>query len=126
VSRNLDSHLKAASMTIGAAFVFTALLASCKDESSLLAEPVTPRISRGRAAYQAYCQSCHHPDPRLPGVVGPEIAFSSRELLEARVLRAEYPADYRPKRPGRVMPAMPQLKAEIDGLHAYLNALKRE
>lgn len=99
------------------------LLNGC-ETGTQLAVPETPLIQRGRAAYTTYCQACHNIDPRRPGAVGPEVAFASLPLLEARILRADYPEGYTPKRPGKVMPAMPQLKNELASLHAYLNALK--
>jgi hypothetical protein len=43
-----------------------------------------------------------------------------RELLEARILRADYPAGYKPKRDTRQMVAFPQLAPHIDALAAYL------
>jgi hypothetical protein len=52
--------------------------------------------------------------------VGPPIKGSSRELLEAKLLRGGYPPGYRPKRPTAVMPAQSQLAAEIPALAAYL------
>jgi len=52
--------------------------------------------------------------------VGPDVAGSSRELLEARVLHLSYPPGYKPKRATHVMTAMPQLAPKIDDLAAYL------
>lgn len=78
---------------------------------------------KGRTVYQSYCIACHNADPKRPGSIGPEIFGSSKELLEARLLRAEYPPGYTPKRPTQAMPKMPQLASEIEALHAYLNSL---
>ena len=75
---------------------------------------------RGRRVYLANCTACHNSDPGLPGAVGPALAGCQRELIEARVLRAEYPPGYTPKRPTRVMSAMPYLAGNIDDLAAYL------
>ena len=75
---------------------------------------------RGRRVYGSSCSACHHPDPSRDGTLGPAISGSSRELLEARVLRAEYPPGYRPKRPSLQMTPLPHLAAEIDALTAYL------
>lgn len=74
----------------------------------------------GRKAYLANCIACHHMDPAREGTLGPAIAGSSRELIEARVLRAEYPPGYRPKRDTSLMPAQPFLRDQIDALAAYL------
>jgi mono/diheme cytochrome c family protein len=93
---------------------------SARDEA-----PLTPEqklLARGRQVYQSQCIACHNPNPRLPGSVGPDLFGSSRELIEARVLHAAYPPGHPPKRDTHLMPAQPQLKGDIDALHAYLNA----
>ena len=79
-------------------------------------------IKRGRAVYQAQCIACHHSDPRKPGALGPDVYGSSKELLTARILHGDYPPDYKAKRYTHQMQAMPQLKDEIDAIHAYLNS----
>lgn len=76
--------------------------------------------ARGRAVYMANCIACHNPNPALPGSLGPEVLGASRDLLEARILRGGYPADYTPKRATRLMPPMPKLSGEIAGLSAFL------
>lgn len=76
--------------------------------------------SRGRQIYLAQCTACHNSDPARGGALGPSIKGSSRELLEARVLRGEYPPGYRPKRGTAIMKPMPQLAASIDDLAAFL------
>lgn len=58
----------------------------------------------------------------MAGSVGPDIYGSSRELIEARILRQAYPDGYKPKRSTHVMPALQQLQGDIPALHAYLNA----
>jgi mono/diheme cytochrome c family protein len=80
-------------------------------------------VEAGRRAYVANCTACHNQDPRKDGTMGPAVAGASLELLEARVLRAEYPPGYTPKRDSRLMPAQPFLKAEIPALAAYLGSL---
>lgn len=92
------------------------LLAACDEEM-----PRTP-VERGRQVYRLVCLSCHGLDPRQDGTQGPAIAGSSRELLAARVLRAEYPPGYRPKRDTGNMAAFPYLADRIDDLFAYLQA----
>ncbi len=74
--------------------------------------------------YVSNCSACHNPDPGLPGSLGPEVAGSSRALLEAKLLRNSYPEGYKPKRDSRVMMALPYLKGEIGSLAAYLASLK--
>lgn len=76
--------------------------------------------SRGRKTYQSQCTQCHNRDFTKDGALGPAVAGSSRELLEARLLHASYPPGYKPKRNSNAMPAMPYLKSEIDALTAYL------
>ena len=83
-------------------------------------EKMSPEAGRGRAVYTGQCTACHNFDPSQPGAVGPEIKGSSRELLEAKVLRGSYPPGYKPKRPTSVMPPQPQLSGDIPGLAAYL------
>ncbi|MBI2553322.1 MAG: cytochrome c, partial [Candidatus Rokubacteria bacterium] len=76
---------------------------------------------RGRNVYLAQCSTaCHNSDPSKDGPLGPAIKGSSRELLEARVLRGAYPPGYKPKRGTAVMQPMPQLTASIDDLAAFL------
>jgi mono/diheme cytochrome c family protein len=84
--------------------------------------PASP-VARGEQVYRANCIVCHHPDPRQDGSVGPAIAGAPRELLEARVLRAEYPPGYTPKKDSRLMPPLPHLAGDIDALAAYLGSL---
>jgi mono/diheme cytochrome c family protein len=78
----------------------------------------------GRGVYNANCIACHAMDPRQDGALGPAVAGSSRELLEARVLRAEYPAGYAPKRETRVMVPLPHLESKLPELAAYLDSLQ--
>jgi mono/diheme cytochrome c family protein len=81
-------------------------------------------VAKGRVVYQSNCTACHHSDPTKNGPLGPEIAASSLELLTARIMKAEYPPGYKPKRDTRQMAAIPQLQADIPAIHAYLSSLK--
>lgn len=87
-------------------------------------ESQRPQLSdaaqRGKAVYDGVCIACHNPNPALDGSLGPANAGASRELLEARVLRGEYPPGYTPKRDSKAMPPMPHLADKIDDLTAYL------
>jgi len=85
-------------------------------------DPTTadPRAERGRQVYLAQCTQCHAFDPAQSGAVGPPIKAASKALLEAKVLHGDYPPGYAPKRPTKVMPPMPALAPDIDGLAAYL------
>ena len=82
--------------------------------------PADPLAERGKSVYVQQCIACHNVDPAQPGALGPALKGSSRELLEARVLRAEYPPGYTPKRTTTTMVALPQLSGDIDALTAYL------
>jgi mono/diheme cytochrome c family protein len=100
-----------------------ALLApvACKQQELT---PEQALVQKGRTLYSLRCASCHHPsNPALDGALGPDVAGSSRELLEARLLRGEYPPGYTPKRLTRVMQKLPTTPQEMDALYAFLNDL---
>ena len=108
--------------------VAVALLATgCTKKSSEsvpVAEMTAAQLSeRGKSIYISNCISCHNIDPTKDGTIGPAVAGSSAELVEARLMRAEYPANYKPKRETRVMVALPHLQKEIPALSAYLSQL---
>jgi mono/diheme cytochrome c family protein len=77
--------------------------------------------ARGRSVYMANCIACHAPDPSQEGGLGPAVVGSSRELLETRVLRAEYPPGYTPKKTTQMMIPLLHLENEIEALFAFLN-----
>jgi mono/diheme cytochrome c family protein len=83
------------------------------------ADPVA-LAEKGRTYYLSSCIACHNSDPAVDGALGPAVAGSSSELIEARVMHAEYPAGYTPKRDTRVMVAMPFLEKQLPALAAYL------
>ena len=83
-------------------------------------EKLSPEAERGRTVYTSQCTACHAFDPAQPGPVGPEVKGSSRELVEAKVLRGTYPSGYKPKRPTSVMPPQPQVAGDIPALAEYL------
>jgi mono/diheme cytochrome c family protein len=91
-----------------------ALLIACGPQDS------APSASRGGTVYRANCIACHSLDPRHDGVLGPAVAGSPRALIEARVLRAEYPPGYTPKRETRQMVPLPFLEQYVDDLALYL------
>ena len=83
---------------------------------------LSPLESEGRGVYMSVCIACHNADPAKEGGLGPPIAGSSLALLEARVVRGEYPPGYQPQRDSSAMPAFPHLADQIEALHAYLEA----
>ena len=90
------------------------LLAGCSGGSG------DPLVARGRQVYLAQCTQCHNVDPALDGPVGPAVKGVSGDVLEAKVVRGEYPPGYTPKRPTKVMPPQPPLAPDIPALAAYL------
>jgi mono/diheme cytochrome c family protein len=76
--------------------------------------------ARGKRIYGIHCTACHNVDPARAGALGPAVQGSSRALLEARILRGEYPPGYAAKRDTQLMPAQPHLATKIDDLAAYL------
>ena len=92
-----------------------ALLAGCSPGPAL-----SPEAERGRHVYASQCTSCHSSDPAQNGPLGPAVKGSSRELVEARVVRGTYPPGYTPKRPSAIMQPMPNLAGSVDDLTAYL------
>ena len=91
-------------------------LAACGESS----KPSDPLAERGRQIYLSQCTQCHAPDPSQAGAVGPALKGVSQALLEAKVVRGEYPSGYAPKRPTKVMPPLPALAPDIPALTAYL------
>jgi mono/diheme cytochrome c family protein len=90
------------------------------------ATTLSEAAERGKATYTSVCIACHSPNPGLDGSLGPAVAGSSRELLELRVVRGEYPPGYAPKRDSKAMPPLPHLAGHIDDLHAYLSECCRD
>ena len=104
-------------LMLGAAW----LAAGCSDGA-----PEDPQVARGRAVYLANCIACHATDPSQAGGIGPDVAGSSMELLQARVVEGEYPAGYTPKRSSGVMPPFPHLAEDLPALHAFLAAAVKD
>ena len=100
------------------ALSFSFLAAGCGGSGDA-ADPV----ARGRGVYLANCVACHNPNPRLAGPIGPALAGSGRELLQAKVLRNQYPPGYTPKRSTGAMVPLPHLEADIPALAAYLSSV---
>lgn len=92
---------------------FALLLAACGQGEN---DPA----ARGRQIYLAECTACHNSDPAKDGPLGPAVKGSSRELLEAKILRASYPPGYTPKRSTALMPPQPKVTPNIPDLAAFL------
>ena len=115
----------------GAAMVVALILAGCGDQSapsppaSATPTAVAPALAgsaeKGRQVWLGQCIACHNTDPSKDGPLGPAVKGASRELVEARVVRAEYPPGYAPKRPSKIMPARPDLAPSVPDLAAYLH-----
>ncbi len=109
-----DSRRKAARRWALVAAVL-ATLAACTSEPAR-----SPEAERGRQVFQSQCTTCHNTDPAQSGPVGPAVKGSSRELIEAKVVRGAYPPGYTPKRPTAVMPPNPAIAGDVDALAAFL------
>lgn len=113
-------------MLVGISFLF---LSGCRcgtdtdkvSESNSVESPEAKAFKRGQIVYNANCIACHNRNPKLSGSLGPDVWGSSKELLEARLLRAEYPPGYTPKRKSNAMAALPHLAPEIENLTVFLN-----
>ena len=103
-------------LTLGLAIA----LSACSKDSEQSAPAKDPDWERGRAIFVANCVACHNSDPSKDGPIGPAIKGSAQELIAARVLSSNYPPNYKPKRPTKVMPQFPFLESEIPYLAAYL------
>jgi mono/diheme cytochrome c family protein len=107
-------------ITLTRAALAAALLAAAGCSGGGPDEPETA-VTRGERTYKHVCLACHAANPSEDGSLGPAIAGSSRELIEARVVHGSYPEGYTPKRNSQAMPAMPHLAEAVDDLAAYLN-----
>ena len=97
-------------------------LSACGGEAE---DPATELARKGRGTFESVCTACHARDPSQPGPVGPEIAGASLELLQAKVLRNEYPPGYVPKRDTQAMAPLLYLESELPALEAYLATFER-
>ena len=112
-------------MRLRTTVVLAAALAALGCGSGEAKPTLSAAAQQGERVYLNVCVACHNGDPNEDGSVGPAHAGASRELIEAKVIRGEYPPGYTPKRAGGVMPKFPYLADQIDDLTAYLDAVKR-
>lgn len=90
------------------------------DANAELAPEQSAARERGHKLYENVCIACHNADPTQPGSLGPPLAGAALELLEAKVLRGEYPPGYTPARPSRAMPRFEYLNGRLGDVAAYL------
>lgn len=99
----------------------TLFVSACKP-AKLAPPSATPDAARGKQIYLGNCISCHNADPTKDGSIGPAVAGSPRDLIEARVLHGQYPPGYKPKRGTNVMQPLPFLQPNLDDIAAFLAA----
>ena len=97
--------------------VFAAAIACSGGERS---ESQAALVKRGQHVYAINCTACHALEPAQVGPVGPAIAGSPLALLEAKVLRNEYPPSYKPQRNTKAMVPFAHLAPDLPALAAYL------
>lgn len=112
-------------LKLGALIVLPVFLFSCSKGEQKAEAPLSDLAKKGKGVYMANCIVCHNPDPKIAGSIGPDIAWSSEELIRERVMRRAYPAGYTPKRKSDQMPDFPQLEGDIPALAAYLNSFTK-
>ncbi len=84
------------------------------------AAPADAKVRTGHGLYLANCIACHNANPALDGSLGPAIKGSTLELVQARVLRGDYPAGYAPKRATHIMVKLPLSEDNVAAIQAYL------
>ena len=80
-------------------------------------------VKRGEQVFLTNCTACHARSPSEPGPLGPPVAGASLALLEAKVLRNEYPPGYTPQRDTKAMVPLVHLEPDLPALAAYLESL---
>ncbi|MBX7147751.1 cytochrome c [bacterium] len=100
---------------------FCLFLLSCSSNNSQISSDVSPLYTKGKSVYMANCAVCHNPNPKLDGSLGPAVFGSSKELVTARVMHAQYPEGYKPKRESKLMQALPHVEKDIEALVEFLN-----
>lgn len=104
---------------LGLPLALAAALACSGEETS---DSQAALAKRGEQVFLNNCTACHARDPHQPGPIGPPVAGASLALLEAKVLRNEYPAGYTPQRDTQAMIPLVHLAPELPALAAYLGA----
>lgn len=105
-------------------FVLAALVVAtaCSGDTDSSQEPAAVR---GELIYRNICVVCHNADPNQQGILGPAIIGATRAVLEAKVLRGEYPAGYAPARDTHQMPQFEYLEPNLDDIEAFLASRRK-
>jgi mono/diheme cytochrome c family protein len=103
-------------------FLILFLIFSCKEKvpSTRTAEE-EKLYTQGKKVYMTVCITCHNPDPKFDGSIGPANYGSSLELLRTKVVKGSYPDGYKPKRNTKLMPSFEEHSKDIEALHVFLN-----
>jgi mono/diheme cytochrome c family protein len=102
--------------------IFFLLLSCTKQKPDLNLNSDEEKLySQGKTTYMVNCISCHNPQPKLEGSIGPSNYGSSLELLRAKILHGVYPSGYKPKRDTHLMPTFDDFEKNLEGLHVFLN-----
>ena len=96
------------------------LIVVCACSAGETSDPAAALAKRGEQVYLSNCTACHALDPQQAGPVGPPVAGASLALLEAKVLRNEYPPGYTPQRDTQAMIPLVHLAPELPALAAFL------
>jgi mono/diheme cytochrome c family protein len=106
-------------LILTAAVPVLAVFAQCSRNANTVR--LSDAAERGRTVFATFCFPCHNPkDPHRPGQLGPPVARSSAELLEAKVLRGTYPPGYQPKQEGAQMVPLPHVQSQLGDIAAFL------
>ena len=103
-------------------FLILSLVLGCTQKAPSNRSPEEEKLySQGKKIYMTVCVTCHNPDPKLDGSIGPANYGSSVDLLAAKVLKGNYPSGYKPKRETSLMPQFEEYAKDIEALHVFLN-----
>lgn len=98
-----------------------------KNAAKLLATPPNPYYAsthQGEKLYKTNCALCHGAQGQ--GAIGPDIRYSSLELLKLKVTEGRYPEGYTPQRNTNNMPKFPHLHEALPDIYEYLKSKRKE
>ena len=79
----------------------------------------------GKRIYTITCTKCHNVNPHKPGIIGPELFTTPREVFHTKVPLGTYPPGYKSKRKTRVMPKFKHLTKDIDRIYEYIQSIPK-